>query len=220
MASDEVNRFTPAASIAYHHGSEVIRGAVSYVDSISCSCGLSELINGSSSSNSSSSSSNMQTSCHCDAQVRSLRKILADLLIEEKNSMKFYFENCIAYLMQLAARVDSLRHVQLLRSYALIHILLQFFTLTRTHTQTFRVKSALCIGNKQRCMSAPLENVCINELLKTLEEEKVALQKALYSIPEIAGAIPRAFIEADPDATAASLAVGHYSIEDDGFEVL
>ena len=56
----------------------------------------------------------------------------------------------------------------------------------------------------------------VDSLKSVLLEETTRIQEALYSIPEVAGAIPKAFILADPNA----LLQTSFNLEDDGFEII
>jgi hypothetical protein len=135
-------------------------------------------------------SSAMDSICACPQYVRDIRLSFLDLLKEEMNAIKWWGESSYFYIMNLANDIDArVRDVGFLGS---------------------AVQTAADQDNSRKAMES---------LKSVLFEATTRLQEALYSIPDVAGAIPNAFILADPDALLKKDS-SQFKLEEDGFEII
>lgn len=144
-----------------------------------------------SSDNNNHSNFNNDSKCSCPEIWRQVRAVLSRLLLLETDAMKFSKEHCHAYFLQLACRIDQA---------------IESDTSMKKNRLTTDAEDQILIPEVETC-------------LKLITVECEALESHMYSIPDDASTIPRAFREADPTSSKLLNGSTKYSLDDDGFEL-
>ena len=129
--------------------------------------------------------------CHCGKSWSLLRRSIADLLLLERNALKWWKDRCIGYLRAVCTRIDSLAKSD-------------NFVRKSNAIPSRKAPPTAAILNRQLGVSTKI-------ILASLATEISALTDALYSMPTRAGSLPDVFQEYDGRAKALSL-------EEDGIE--
>jgi len=164
-------------------GSRVLLRAAMVCDSIRCDNRL-----GGHSNQQLTTDSNVV--CDCGKQWSKLRRSLADLLLLERNALKWWKERSVGYLKAAAARIDTLAICE---------------SSARKNSVTTS-KRAVTATILNRLLGFNTKNI-----LALLTAETSALSDALYSMPERAGSMPDAFQKFDDQAKV-------FSLDEDGIE--
>jgi hypothetical protein len=135
-------------------------------------------------------------------------RAIANLLLIERNALKWYASACHAYLKQAAARLDATEEMgggggipsQLEGGGG------------GTSGGGAAAWAAAAAGTKAGAVPHGRLLVCVLE-------EFEALQTALFAIPSVAGGLPTAFIDADPNALGTD-AADMCTVEKDGLEIV
>jgi hypothetical protein len=178
--------------------------------SLSSSSSSSNQSNNSSASSSASSitsncSSSKDGDCCCPEVWRRLRSVLSRLLLLEVTAIKFSKQNCNAYFLKLARRLDT-------------EISADIFCKIESSSSSSSSLSSL--AGDASSVNKSSSALSLEEFFKVLDTECLTLEKALYDLPADGNEIPFIFREADPIARRVSEKICRYNMDDDGFEVV
>jgi len=152
--------------------------------------------------------------CQCSASKRAFREAVADLLLLERDGIKFNGRQCFAYFLQFSLSLDQ-----------------QFLSklpgkcppsdappsITTDHLS---VIPPVQISENTYEMGAYVPEAVVEEMTRELRDECNRLRAALYLPSEDGNLIPFIFRRADPAYDSEGRFRSAFDIDDDGFEIV
>lgn len=152
--------------------------------------------------------------CCCPERVKLLRSRLTQLLLLEKDAVKYFGDSCISYFLLLSRCIDKDNHRD--NFSAAISTLNSCIAEKPTSTSHNSDSDGKVGNSKFRIEDQSTNLIALSAFISHLEMECKKLEKALYSLPADGNIIPRIFRDAEPPDGGGSA----YSIEEDGFEIM